>query len=368
PASSACSSTRSAAWFPPVRPCPPPRRRRWCGARCASGTRWSWSSTRRPSGRAGMAEGALAPLARVAADLLGADLGPARSADLARAAQAARAADRPGGGPLDDARLARRLRTAAPDDPVRQAFVEALTISETHLFRIRGQFDALAERVLPSLVVARRRTRRLRLWSAGCSTGEEAWTLAILLDRLLAPGALRPAEPGHRRLPVVRERDRRARRRPVPPRPRLLQSRGPGPDGRPAGPLSGPGRLAGGGAGRAVGGRVPRSRGPPLPGRHPPPASRSGGGAMGVARPGAADRRGAEGAGRSGDAAPGPDAGDRGGRDGPAGRRPPGRGPGGRRSGGGARRPAPRRRRAGRRPAAGAGPGAAGAPPPRGRR
>ncbi|HZQ77600.1 MAG TPA: CheR family methyltransferase [Acidimicrobiia bacterium] len=135
-----------------------------------------------------MAEGALAPLARVAADLLGADLGPARNADLARAAQAARAADRPGGGPLDDARLARRLRTAAPDDPVRQAFVEALTISETHLFRIRGQFDALAERVLPSLVVARRRTRRLRLWSAGCSTGEEAWTLAILLERLLPPG------------------------------------------------------------------------------------------------------------------------------------------------------------------------------------
>jgi len=135
-----------------------------------------------------MAEAGTGQLGRVAADLLGADLGPPRTADLARAAQAARAADRRGGGPLDDAGLARRLRTAAPDDPVRRAFVEALTVSETHLFRIRGQFDVLAERVLPSLVVARRRTRRLRLWSAGCSTGEEAWTLAILLQRLLPPG------------------------------------------------------------------------------------------------------------------------------------------------------------------------------------
>ena len=135
-----------------------------------------------------MAEAGTGELARVAADLLGADLGPARAADLARAAQAARVAQRPGGGPLGDAGLACRLRTAAPDDPVRRAFVEALTVSETHLFRVRGQFDVLAERVLPSLVVARRRTRRLRLWSAGCSTGEEAWTLAILLERLLPPG------------------------------------------------------------------------------------------------------------------------------------------------------------------------------------
>ena len=135
-----------------------------------------------------MAETATEDLVRVAADILGTDLGPARRADLARAAAAARAADGPDAEPLDDAALARRLRAAAADDPVRRAFVEGLTISETHFFRIGSQFDALAERVLPSLLVARRRTRRLRLWSAGCSTGEEAWTLAILLERLIPPG------------------------------------------------------------------------------------------------------------------------------------------------------------------------------------
>jgi chemotaxis protein methyltransferase CheR len=135
-----------------------------------------------------MAEAAGDDLARVAADLLGVELGPARAADLARAADAARAAGGPSADRLEDEALAARLRSARPDDPLCRAFVEALTISETHLFRVRGQFDALAERVLPGLLVARRRIRRLRLWSAGCSTGEEAWTLAILLERLTPPG------------------------------------------------------------------------------------------------------------------------------------------------------------------------------------
>jgi chemotaxis methyl-accepting protein methylase len=126
-----------------------------------------------------------AELARLAADLLGADLGTARAADLDRAVRAARDL---AGGRLEAGALAGRLRAAPPDDPLRRAFVEALTISETHFFRIAGQFETLAERVLPALIVGRRSTRRLRLWSAGCSTGEEAWTLAILLERLVPPG------------------------------------------------------------------------------------------------------------------------------------------------------------------------------------
>ena len=123
-------------------------------------------------------------LVDVAAELLGADIGAARAADLERAASAAAVA---AGEPLDRPELARRLRAAPPDDPLRRAFVEALTVSETYFFRLRGQFEALAERVLPGLLVTRRSTRRLRLWSAGCSTGEEAWSLAILLERHLPP-------------------------------------------------------------------------------------------------------------------------------------------------------------------------------------
>jgi chemotaxis protein methyltransferase CheR len=65
------------------------------------------------------------------------------------------------------------------------AMVPALTINETHFFRNRPQMQALETEILPQLIEARRHTRRLRIWSAACSTGEEPYSLAILLDRLL---------------------------------------------------------------------------------------------------------------------------------------------------------------------------------------
>ncbi|HZQ78979.1 MAG TPA: protein-glutamate O-methyltransferase CheR [Acidimicrobiia bacterium] len=134
--------------------------------------------------------------ADLAADLIGAEIGRGRSADLDRAVAAAAGAagdgaagDGAGRSPVDPSQLAARLRRAPAGDPARRAFVEALTISETQLFRIQPQFDALADRVLPGLLAARAAPgARLRLWSAGCSTGEEAWSLAIVLERLLPAG------------------------------------------------------------------------------------------------------------------------------------------------------------------------------------
>ncbi len=62
-----------------------------------------------------------------------------------------------------------------------------LTVGETYFFRDRASFDGLERHVLPALIAARRSEglRRLRVWSAGCATGEEPYSLAILLDRLL---------------------------------------------------------------------------------------------------------------------------------------------------------------------------------------
>jgi chemotaxis protein methyltransferase CheR len=61
-----------------------------------------------------------------------------------------------------------------------------LTVGETYFFREKQSFDALASHVLPELLRKRELTqRRLRIWSAGCCTGEEAYSIAILLDRLL---------------------------------------------------------------------------------------------------------------------------------------------------------------------------------------
>jgi chemotaxis protein methyltransferase CheR len=66
-----------------------------------------------------------------------------------------------------------------------------ITIGETSLFRSQPQLDALRKVILPEIVAdkARQITRRLRIWSAGCSTGEESYTLAMNMleesDRLL---------------------------------------------------------------------------------------------------------------------------------------------------------------------------------------
>lgn len=68
----------------------------------------------------------------------------------------------------------------------KQVLAECLAIGETYFFRDPQLFEQLAAQVLRPLIAARaRRTRRLRLWSAGCSTGEEPYSLAMLVAGLL---------------------------------------------------------------------------------------------------------------------------------------------------------------------------------------
>jgi chemotaxis protein methyltransferase CheR len=65
------------------------------------------------------------------------------------------------------------------------ALLSALNVSETYFFRDSRQLEIVEQRILPELIERRAAHRRLRLWSAGCSTGEEAYTLAIIVARLL---------------------------------------------------------------------------------------------------------------------------------------------------------------------------------------
>jgi chemotaxis protein methyltransferase CheR len=58
--------------------------------------------------------------------------------------------------------------------------VEALLNNETYFFRDRAPFDLLQRHALPELAKLRHKTKRLRIWSAGCSTGQEAYSLAML--------------------------------------------------------------------------------------------------------------------------------------------------------------------------------------------
>ena len=58
--------------------------------------------------------------------------------------------------------------------------VEALLNNETYFFRDRTPFDLLTRAALPKLAQRRHGSKRLRIWSAGCSTGQEAYTLAMM--------------------------------------------------------------------------------------------------------------------------------------------------------------------------------------------
>jgi chemotaxis protein methyltransferase CheR len=61
-----------------------------------------------------------------------------------------------------------------------QLVVEALLNNETYFFRDRAPFDLLQRYALPELAQRRAKSKRLRIWSAGCSTGQEAYSLAML--------------------------------------------------------------------------------------------------------------------------------------------------------------------------------------------
>lgn len=67
------------------------------------------------------------------------------------------------------------------------ALVAELTIGETYFFRHKEQFDALRDIILPEVLARNEPHRRLRIWSAGCATGPEPYSVAIMLKRDFGP-------------------------------------------------------------------------------------------------------------------------------------------------------------------------------------
>ena len=61
-----------------------------------------------------------------------------------------------------------------------QRVVEALLNNETYFFRDRAPFDVLQRHALAELAQSRAKSKRLRIWSAGCSTGQEVYSLSML--------------------------------------------------------------------------------------------------------------------------------------------------------------------------------------------
>ena len=79
------------------------------------------------------------------------------------------------------------LDDRAAGGPEWAALEAEITIGETFFFRYAEQFTALRATILPALIAARAAERSLRVWSAGCSTGAEPYSIAILLHELLGP-------------------------------------------------------------------------------------------------------------------------------------------------------------------------------------
>lgn len=76
--------------------------------------------------------------------------------------------------------LVRALRDPARQT-LRQQVMEAMAINETFFFRDPGLMRCLRESLLPDLIRKRSGEKTLRIWSAACSTGQEAWTLCLML-------------------------------------------------------------------------------------------------------------------------------------------------------------------------------------------
>jgi len=92
-----------------------------------------------------------------------------------------------GEGSLD--RLIARLRSS-PEGSLHAQVVEAMTTNETSWFRDRHPYDAFESVILPELLACRAKERRLTVWSAATASGQEAYSIAMLLHERLA------ADPG----------------------------------------------------------------------------------------------------------------------------------------------------------------------------
>lgn len=124
----------------------------------------------------------LEELSHLLARRVGLHYPPERWRDLERGINAAARTFNVG----DSERFAEWLLSAPLTPEELRALATHLTIGETYFFREEKAFAALETSILPELIEQRRASgRNLRFWSAGCSTGEEAYSIAMLVCRLL---------------------------------------------------------------------------------------------------------------------------------------------------------------------------------------
>ena len=81
---------------------------------------------------------------------------------------------------IDIEELYRNAKTRLTNELLNQ-IIDALTINETYFFRDKAQFEALKKYVLPELIERNQQQKKLRIWSCACSTGQEPYSIAMLI-------------------------------------------------------------------------------------------------------------------------------------------------------------------------------------------
>jgi chemotaxis protein methyltransferase CheR len=79
-----------------------------------------------------------------------------------------------------------RLR-ASPGGPLQRKVIEAMTTTETLFFRDRKPYEALRHTILPELIRLRATERKLQIWSCACSSGQEPYSLAMVMREHFPP-------------------------------------------------------------------------------------------------------------------------------------------------------------------------------------
>ncbi len=69
-----------------------------------------------------------------------------------------------------------------PSPKLKDQIIEAMTTNETYFFRDQHPFEALKKEIIPELIEKRKSKKTLRFWSAACSTGQEPYSIAIILE------------------------------------------------------------------------------------------------------------------------------------------------------------------------------------------
>ncbi|MGC8765742.1 MAG: CheR family methyltransferase [Brevinematia bacterium] len=71
-----------------------------------------------------------------------------------------------------------------------QSFVDFVTTNFTSFFRNHNQFEILEKKLIPELVKSNEKDKKIKLWSAGCATGEEPYSMAMIMNEVMEKEAL----------------------------------------------------------------------------------------------------------------------------------------------------------------------------------